>query len=95
MNESAKHGIKKDVAAELAETLVRWYKEDDRVVRACDPRNIMTMIDASLNEGETASEKLDMAMFRDIYERYPAAYRKDAKFFVGAMDSGGATDAEE
>lgn len=95
MNESAKHGIKKDFGAELAETLVRWYKEDDRVVRACDPRNIMTMIDASLNEGETASEKLDLAMFRDIYDRYPAAFRKDAKFFVGAMDSGGDSDVEE
>jgi hypothetical protein len=94
-NEAAKHGIKPEYGRELADTLVRWYKEDDRVVRACDPRNIFTMIDASLDEGQTAAEKLDLETFRDIYDRYPAAYRKDAKFFVGAMDSGGDSDVEE
>lgn len=98
--EAVKHGVTKDFAAELADTLVRWYKEDDRVIRACDPRNIFTMIDASLDEGQTAGEVLDIDMFRRIYDSYPAAFKKDAKFFVGAADAPGsdtsdAYDAED
>jgi hypothetical protein len=93
--EASKHGLKPDFAQELGDNLVKWYKEDDRVVRACDPRNIFTMIDAALDEGETAGDKLDVDMFRRIYQRYPAAYKHEAKFFVGAMDSVGEGDEEE
>ena len=93
-NEARKHGLEPDFATELGETLVRWYKEDDRVIRACDPRNIFTMIDSTLDEGQRVSENLDMATFRRIYERYPAAFRADAKTFVGAMDSGQSSDEE-
>ena len=54
------------------------------------------MIDASLDEGQTAGQVLDIPMFRRIYERYPAAYRKDAKFFVGGADSNpGGSEADE
>jgi hypothetical protein len=28
-----------------------------------------------------------MDMFRRIYDAYPAAYKHEAKFYVGAMDS--------
>lgn len=87
--EAHKHGLPQDYTQDLSELLVQWYKEDDRVIRACDPRNLFVMIDASLNEGERATEKLDLPLFRDIYDRYPAAFKKDAKFFVGAMDSEG------
>jgi len=85
--EAVKHGIKADFAAELGETLVQWYHDDDRVIRACDPRNIFTMVDASLDEGQNAGEVLDMELFRDIYDRYPAAYKSESKFYVGATDS--------
>ncbi|HEX8235872.1 MAG TPA: hypothetical protein VF600_07935 [Abditibacteriaceae bacterium] len=86
-NEATKQGVKPAFAEELGETLVRWYKEDTRVVRACDPRNIFTMIDAALDEGQRAGDVLDMDMFRRIYDAYPAAYKHEAKFYVGAMDS--------
>lgn len=74
--------------------MVEWYKADDRVFRACDPRNLMVMIDASLDVGQRAADVLDLPKMRNIYDRYPAAYRKDAKFFVGSMDSTGAGDEE-
>jgi hypothetical protein len=61
---------------------VRWYKEDDRIIRAVDPRNLFRMMDATLDEGERLAENMDMNLFRRIYENYPAAFKKDAKFFV-------------
>jgi len=91
-NEAAKHGITEYFAQELSDMLVQWYKQDDRVIRACDPRNLFVMIDATLDEGQRAGEILDMQMMRRIYERYPAAFKKDAKFFVGSMDSTGEGD---
>jgi predicted ATPase with chaperone activity len=94
VNESAKVGIEKPVAAELGDMVVDWYKADERVFRACDPRNLMVMLDASLDPGQQAAEALDFPRMRDIYERYPAAYKKDSKFFVGSMDSTGAGDEE-
>ena len=94
VNESAKVGLEKAVAAELGDRVVSWYRDDDRVFRACDPRNLMTMIDASLDAGQRASDVLDILKMRDIYDRYPAAHKKDSKFFVGSMDSIGAGDEE-
>jgi len=91
-NEAAKHGISEYFAHELSDMLVRWYKEDDRVIRACDPRNIFVMIDATLDEGQRASDLLDAQLMRNIYDRYPAAFKKDAKFFVGSMDTTGEGD---
>lgn len=85
-NEAIKNGIKPPFAKELSETLVRWYKEDERVIRACDPRNLFVMIDATLQEGQNAGEVLDMDLFRRIYDMYPAAFKHEAKFYVGAMD---------
>jgi predicted transcriptional regulator len=94
VNEAAKIGIETPIARELGDHVVEWYKQDDRVFRACDPRNLMVMVDASLDVGQRAVDVLDIKKMRDIYERYPAAYRKDAKFFVGSMDSTGAGDEE-
>jgi len=85
--QAIKHGLREEFGIELVEHLVRWYREDDRIVRAVDPRNFFTMIDATLDEGQRVADVLDLKMFRRIYEQYPAAYKKDAKFFVGAMDS--------
>ena len=87
MNEALKNGVRPAFAQELTETIVRWYKEDDRIIRACDPRNLFVMIDASLLEGQNAGDVLDMALFRRIYESYPAAFKKESKFYVNAMDS--------
>jgi predicted ATPase with chaperone activity len=84
---AAKHGVDRAIAVEMSETLVRWYKEDDRIIRAVDPRNLFRMMDATLDEGERLAENMDMNLFRRIYENYPAAFKKDAKFFVGAMDA--------
>jgi len=94
LNEAAKVGLDKARSQGLADQIVEWYREDERVFRACDPRNLMTMVDASLDAGQRAIDALDIPKMRDIYERYPAAYKKDAKFFVGSMDSTGAGDEE-
>lgn len=84
---AAKHGVDKRLAVEMSELLVKWYKEDDRIIRAVDPRNLFRMMDATLDEGQSLAENMDMALFRRIYDNYPAAFKKDAKFFVGAMDA--------
>jgi predicted ATPase with chaperone activity len=84
-----KNGIDREFAVEMSEAVVKWYKEDDRVIRAVDPRNLFRMMDATLEEGERLVDKIDMKMFRRIYESYPAAFKKDAKYFAGAMDAGG------
>ncbi|MDF2441076.1 MAG: hypothetical protein JWN98_2060 [Abditibacteriota bacterium] len=82
-----KNGVPREMGIEMSEALVRWFEEDDRVIRAVDPRNIFRMLDATLDEGERLMDKLDMDLFRRIYEKYPAAYRKDAKAFAGGVDS--------
>jgi predicted ATPase with chaperone activity len=84
--EAIKNGVKPAFAKELSQTLVRWYKEDERVIRACDPRNLFVMVDATLQDGQSAGDVLTMDLFRRIYEMYPAAYKHEAKFYVGAMD---------
>ena len=95
VNEAGKVGIGRETAAELGDNVVEWYKADDRVFRACDPRNLMVMLDASLDPGKTAAQVIDLPTMKNIYERYPAALRKDAKFFVGSMDSNGGAGDEE
>ncbi len=95
VNEAGKVGIDNATSGELADNVVEWYKADDRIFRACDPRNMMVMVDASLDVGQRAPDVLDLQKMRNIYDRYPAAFKKDAKFYVGAMDStGGAGDME-
>jgi hypothetical protein len=84
---AAKHGLRETEAGEFADHVIKWYEEDDRIFRAVDPRNIFTMIDATLDGGQRASDILDLAMLRRIYDDYPAAFKRDAKFYVGAMDS--------
>ena len=84
---AAKNGVEGPMAQEMADKLTAWYAEDERIIRAVDPRNLFRMLDATLNEGERLSDKLDMKLFRRIYEDYPAAFRKDAVYFVGALDA--------
>lgn len=83
---SIKNGLEMHHAAELGELLVQWYEEDDRIIRACDPRNLFTMMNASLDDGERLADRLDRELLRRIFVDYPASYKKDAKFYVGAMD---------
>lgn len=94
-NEAVKVGCPERRSTELFDLLVKWYKDDERLIRACDPRNIFTMIDATMEEGERAGEGLDVAKFRRIYEQYPAANRSDVKFYVGAIDSSPDPEAAE
>ena len=86
MRMAVKNGLEMHHAAELGESLIQWYIEDDRIIRACDPRNLFTMINASLDEGERLSDTLDSNLLRRIFEDYPASYKKDVKYYVGAMD---------
>jgi hypothetical protein len=83
---AVKNGLEMHHAAELGELLVQWYLEDDRVIRACDPRNLFTMINASLDDGTRLADSLDRDLLHRIFEDYPASYKKDIKYYVGAMD---------
>lgn len=85
VNEAISGGTEESMAHQLAEDVVKWYEGDDRIFRACDPRNLFVMIDAALDEGQRLPEMGDKIMKR-IYDMYPAAYRHEAKFYVGAMD---------
>lgn len=92
--EALKMGIKPEKATEFSKLLLQWYREDDRILRACDPRNLFVMVDAALEPGQRANDVLDTTLLRTVYCNYPAAHRKDAKFYVGAMDSTGASDED-
>lgn len=83
---AVKNGVETHVGADLAEQLVQWYQKEERVIRACDPRNLFTMINASLDEGQRASDLLDRDLMSRIFMEYPASYKKDVKYYVGAMD---------
>jgi SpoVK/Ycf46/Vps4 family AAA+-type ATPase len=89
VREALKHGTSRTQSEELADSVVGWYEADDRIFRACDPRNLFVMIDATLDEGQITGEIISEALMRRVYEMYPAAHKKDAKYFVGAMDSVG------
>ena len=93
-NEAARHGVSEQRSLELVDQVLDWYKEDGRVIRACDPRNLFVMVDAATDERQRVSEILDDQFMRRIYEKYPAAFKRDAKFFVGSMDSTGEGDDE-
>jgi hypothetical protein len=87
VREALKHGTPNHIAHDLGDKLVSWYETDDRIFRACDPRNLFILMDATLDEGQRVGDLLDESLLRRIYEMYPAAHKKDAKFYVGAMDS--------
>jgi len=61
----------------FADKLLQWFQEDGRVYRACDPRDLGIMLDATLDEGEQL--KLDENLLRNIYLRYPIAAMEQAK----------------
>jgi SpoVK/Ycf46/Vps4 family AAA+-type ATPase len=54
---------------DMAEKVITWYNEDERVVRACDPRNLCIMLDATLSDGESLN--LTESLMRNIYEKFP------------------------
>jgi len=83
---AAKHGVREAEADAFTDQIIKWYEEDDRIFRAVDPRNFFTMIEATLDKGETVNDVLDGELMRRIYDDYPAAFKRDAKFYVGAMD---------
>lgn len=63
--------IPEEQAVEFGVKLLDWYKEDNRIVRSSDPRNIAIMLDATLMEGEQMN--LTMDLFRRVYEIFPMA----------------------
>ena len=87
VREALKHGTEKTMAHDLSETVVQWYEKDDRIFRACDPRNLFVMVNASLEDNQMAGDIITDKMLHRIYLSYPAAYRHETKFYVGAMDS--------
>jgi hypothetical protein len=87
INEAISGGTEESMAHQLADDVVRWYEEDDRIFRACDPRNLFILIDAALDEGQRLPEIMGEKIMKRMFDMYPAAYRHEAKFYVGAMDS--------
>lgn len=68
------------ILVDLAETLLGWYREDKRVIRACDPRNLCIMLDATLLTGETMNLTRDV--FREVYEKFPYSGEKNMKGYA-------------
>ncbi len=72
-----------DVLSErFARRVLAWYKRDGRVIRAADPRNIFTMLDATLEEGQQLTDIITDELFERIYNQYPIAKEKDATGYV-------------
>ncbi|PKK88435.1 MAG: hypothetical protein CVV64_18720 [Candidatus Wallbacteria bacterium HGW-Wallbacteria-1] len=65
--------------ASLGEDIHNWYREDKRVIRACDPRNLCLMLDATLGEGETMN--LNRELLRRIYEKFPYSGEETQKVY--------------
>ena len=63
--------IPEEQAVEFGKKLMDWYKEDNRILRGSDPRNLSIMLDATLMEGETMD--LTMDLFRRVYDIFPMA----------------------
>lgn len=63
----------------FADMVVNWYNEDDRIIRACDPRNLCVMLDATLNDGESIN--LTENLMREIYEKFPYSGRDTQKSY--------------
>lgn len=63
--------ISDETCVDFGFKLMEWYKEDNRILRGSDPRNLCIMLDATLLEGE----KLDLTLelFRRVYEIFPMA----------------------
>ncbi len=87
VNEAISRGTEESMAQKLGDDVVKWYELDDRIFRACDPRNLFVLIDAALDEGQRLPEIMGDKIMKRMYDMYPAAYRHEAKFYVGAMDS--------
>ncbi len=71
----AKNEERVDYFCDLALT---WWERDRRVLRACDPRNIFVMLDATLMPGESLDETVSDTTFERIYWQFPAGFARDA-----------------
>ncbi|NUP99057.1 MAG: NYN domain-containing protein, partial [Armatimonadetes bacterium] len=58
--------------------VLQWWERDRRVLRACDPRNIFVMLDATLMPGETIDGDVSDTTFERIYWQFPAGFQRDA-----------------
>ncbi|MCC7493534.1 MAG: hypothetical protein IT204_14365 [Fimbriimonadaceae bacterium] len=58
--------------------VLAWWERDGRVLRACDPRNIFVMLDATLMPGETLDDHITDTTFERIYWQFPAGFQRDA-----------------
>ncbi|PIU64677.1 MAG: hypothetical protein COS85_11665 [Armatimonadetes bacterium CG07_land_8_20_14_0_80_59_28] len=82
INQCKDQDIDDAIAQRLGRKLLGWYKRDGRVVRAADPRNIFTMLDAVLEEEEQLKDMITDELFERIYNQYPIALEKDATGYV-------------
>jgi SpoVK/Ycf46/Vps4 family AAA+-type ATPase len=87
--EALLHGIREELALEAATAFMQWYQEDGRVIRKSDPRDLLVKMLATLDKGQSINDVFDLALVRRIYEKYPASYMRDAKAYVGAVESTG------
>jgi len=83
-------GMGAKLAAQMADALMQWYQEDGRIIRGSDPYDLLDKLAPALdNENFNAA---DLPLMKRIYTRFPAAYKRDAKMYVGALDSSEHTD---
>lgn len=78
MLEAKKAGCTDEAKVEQwCDLLLTWWERDGRVLRACDPRNIFVMLDATLLPGETLEDTVTETTLERIYWQFPAGFARD------------------
>lgn len=79
INEGKKRGLQDEqLLQSRGEKLLSWYKEDGFQLRACDPRNLFTMLDAMVDAGGDLQSVFSDENLREVYLRYPKAEQEKA-----------------
>ncbi|MBI2297773.1 MAG: hypothetical protein HYU66_02260, partial [Armatimonadetes bacterium] len=71
-----------------SELILRWWERDHRVLRACDPRNIFVMLDATLLPGETLDNHITETTLERIYWQFPAGFVRDMATYTDEANWG-------
>lgn len=82
------HFTNQDKIDRFCELILQWWERDDRVLRACDPRNIFVMLDATVLPGESIDEHVTETTLERIYWQFPAGFATDAVAYTDESNQG-------
>lgn len=87
--EAGKVGVQDDAKVErFCDLILQWWQRDQRVLRACDPRNIFIMLDATLMPGQSIDEHVHESTLERIYWQFPAGFQRDAVAYTDEANWG-------